>query len=56
MKLTYRRYQLLIRAAGNNVDTAHWINVVACDVLAAFADVRAAYGDDTVVLTWSCYS
>jgi hypothetical protein len=46
--MNYRTFSLLIRTG----DTARHIEVVACDLSAARADVEAAYGK-VEVIQWS---
>jgi hypothetical protein len=43
--MTYNTYEVRIEAG----DSMKWIKVVACDVPAAHADIREAYGEDVQI-------
>jgi hypothetical protein len=46
MQATYKTYEISIEAGGYSL---RFVQVVACDIEAAHADVKAMYGDDVVI-------
>ena len=44
--MAYQTYEVSINASGN----LKFFEIVACDMQAAHADIRAAYGDDVEIV------